>query len=141
MIKTSLTEKALNIASDAHKNQRDKGGAPYILHPLHLAEEMTDEASTCVALLHDVIEDTDVTLEHLAEAGFYPEITEALALLTRQETQDYMEYIAKIKKNPLARVVKLADLRHNADLSRLEHPSEADLARREKYLKALGLLK
>ena len=140
MIKTHLTEKALNIATLAHEKQADKGGKPYILHPLRVAENMTDEASACVALLHDVIEDTYVTLKELEAEGFYPEIIEALKLLTHHEAQDYMEYIAAIAENPLARNVKIADLRHNADLTRIEKPTREDFTRQEKYLKALKFL-
>lgn len=141
MIYTTLTKKALDIASRAHKDQMDKSGLPYIFHPFHLAEQMTDEATCCVALLHDVVEDTPLTFEDLEKEGFYPEIIEALKLLTHDDDVEYMDYVAEIKKNPIARAVKLADLRHNADLSRLEKPTEKDILRREKYLGAIEFLK
>ena len=141
MLYTTLTKKALDIASRAHKDQMDKSGLPYIFHPFHLAEQMTDEATCCVALLHDVVEDTPLTFEDLEKEGFYPEIIEALKLLTHDDDVEYMDYVAEIKKNPIARAVKLADLRHNADLSRLEKPTEKDILRREKYLGAIEFLK
>ena len=139
MIYTELTIKAMNLAYNAHHGQFDKGGVPYIFHPIHLAEEMDDEYSTCVALLHDTVEDTDVTLEQLA--AFFPrEIVEAVDLLTHREGVEYFDYVRTIKMNPLAAKVKLADLRHNSDLSRMDEVTEKTLARREKYLAAIRLL-
>ena len=82
MIYTKLTKKAMKIAFEAHKNQTDKNGMPYIYHPIHLAEQMSDEATVCVALLHDVVEDTDTTFEDLEKEGFTPEIISALKLMT-----------------------------------------------------------
>ncbi len=140
MLYTVLTKKALRIAFDAHKDQVDKTGLPYVFHPFHLAEQMTDEASACVALLHDVIEDSDITLEVLASEGFPPEVLEALSLLTHDPEVPYMDYVRSIKKNPLARKVKLADLAHNSDLSRLDTVTEYDQIRNEKYRKAQELL-
>ena len=140
MIYTTLTKKALKLCFDAHKDQIDKSGMPYVYHPFHLAEQMTDELTTVVALLHDVVEDTPYTLNDLREMGFPEEVIEALALLTHEKTMPYMEYVARIKQNPIAVAVKLADLRHNSDLTRLDHPGEKDLARVEKYRKAIRLL-
>ena len=114
MIYTKLTIRAMKIAYEAHHGQVDKAGIPYVLHPLHLAEQMDDEASTCVALLHDVVEDTDWTLEQL-KAEFPQEVTDALALLTHAEGVPFMEYVRPIKQNTIARKVKLADLAHNCD--------------------------
>ncbi|MDE5582686.1 MAG: HD domain-containing protein [Ruminococcus sp.] len=119
MIYTELTKKAMQIAYEAHQGQYDKGDVPYIFHPYHVAEQMTDETTTCTALLHDVIEDTEITLEHL-EKEFPQEITEALKLLTRDGSMTYSEYIERLKHNPVARAVKLADLKHNSDMSRLD---------------------
>ena len=119
MIYTSLTNKAMKLAYAAHCGQADKGGIPYIFHPYHLAEQMTEEISACVALLHDVVEDTDVTFEELAQE-FPKEVIEALRLLTHAEGTDYLEYVKAIKANPVARAVKLADIAHNSDESRLE---------------------
>lgn len=140
MIYTTLTKKALKLCFDAHKDQIDKSEIPYVYHPFHLAEQMTDELTTVVALLHDVVEDTPHTLNDLREMGFPEEVIEALALLTHEKTVPYMEYMARIKQNPIAVAVKLADLRHNSDLTRLDHPGEKDLARVEKYRKAIRLL-
>ena len=113
---------------------------PYVLHPFHLAEQMEDEDTTIVALLHDVVEDTDYTLEDIQNMGFPQQILDALALLTHDDAVPYMEYVAAIRNNPIATAVKLADLTHNSDLSRLETIDEKAILRREKYLKAIELL-
>lgn len=141
MIYTENTKKALKLCFEAHKEQVDKSGLPYVFHPLHLAEQMKDEETTVAALLHDVIEDTDYTLNDLREMGFSEPILAALALLTHDDDTPYMDYVLQIKKNPIARAVKLADLTHNSDLSRLDTVDEKVIARREKYLKAMELLK
>ncbi len=142
MIYTDNTKKALKLCFAAHKEQKDKSGLPYVFHPFHLAEQMEDEESTVVALLHDVAEDTDHTLEDIAAMGFSRNVIEALALLTHDEAVPYMEYVKAIHKNPLARKVKLADLRHNSDLSRLDADQidEKALARVKKYAEAIKLL-
>ena len=101
---------------------------------------MKDETTTVVALLHDVIEDTDYTFNDLIAMGFYGAIIEAIELMTHEEGVPYMDYVEKIKSNPIAREVKLADLRHNSDLSRLDAPTEKDKMRVEKYRKAIVLL-
>lgn len=120
MIYTSMTKQALKICYNAHLNQVDKSGLPYVFHPFHLAEQMDTEETVCIALLHDVIEDTNYTFEDLIKAGFNENIINALMLLTHKDDTPYMEYIKKIKTNPLATKVKLADLHHNSDLSRLD---------------------
>ena len=140
MIYTKKTKLAMKIAYEAHKGQMDKCGVPYIFHPVHLAEQMTDEKTTCVALLHDVVEDTPITFEEISEYGFDEDIIGALRLLTRDLYVPYMDYVAKIKENPIARKVKLADLRHNSDLSRLDGVDERALQRNEKYKAAIKLL-
>ena len=140
MLYTPATKKALALCFQAHKDQLDKGGMPYVFHPFHLAEQMTDEDTTVLALLHDVVEDTPYTLEDLARMGFSPRVLEALALMTHDPAIPYMDYVAKIKANPLARAVKLADLRHNSDLSRLDSPNPRVLMRAEKYRQAIALL-
>lgn len=117
MIYTPLTNKAMQIAYRAHHGQVDKSGIPYIFHPIHLAEQMDDEISCCVALLHDTVEDTDVTLEDLKEI-FPPEVTDVVALMTHHDDTDYFDYVRRIKANPVAKKVKLADLAHNSDQSR-----------------------
>lgn len=132
---------ALKICFEAHKEQVDKSGMPYVFHPFHLAEQMEDEKTTIVALLHDTIEDTDYTFDDLIKLGFEDDVTEVLKLITHVDDVPYMEYIAKIKDNPIARKVKLADLRHNIDLSRLEVVDEKALNRKEKYVQAIAFLK
>ena len=140
MIYTPMTKKALQLCFEAHREQKDKSGLPYVFHPFHLAEQMHSEETTVVALLHDVVEDTEYTVEDLSNMGFNQTITDALALLTHDKKTEYLEYVRKIKENPIAAAVKLADLRHNADLSRLDVVDERALARREKYLQAIGIL-
>ena len=140
MIYTKFTKRAMKLCFEAHKNQVDKAGLPYVFHPFHVAECMKDELSTVVALLHDVVEDSSYTLKDLQALGFPPAVTDALALLTHDPAVPYGDYIAAIKCNPLASAVKLADLRHNSDLSRLEAPSEKDVARVKKYQQAIALL-
>ena len=140
MIYTPKTKMALKLCFAAHKEQTDKSGLPYVFHPFHLAEQMQTEETTIVALLHDVVEDTDYTLEDLATMGFEPVIIDALKLLTHDEDTPYMDYVRAIKNHPIAKTVKLADLKHNSDLTRLDAVDEKALARREKYLKALELL-
>lgn len=142
MIYTPMTQRAMRIAYDAHHGQRDKSGAPYIFHPIHLAEQMDDEISCCVALLHDTVEDTDVTLEQLRRA-FPAEVVDAVALMTHDPGTDYFDYVRKIRENPIARKVKLADLAHNSDQSRCAGSgiSEEKLLRlREKYRRAWEIL-
>ena len=140
MIYTPLTKKAMKIAFEAHKEQIDKSGMPYIYHPIHLAEQMVDEATTCVALLHDVVEDTETTFEALEREGFTAEIIEALKLLTHNDAVPYMEYVVAIKNNPIAKTVKLADLAHNSDLTRLDVVDEKAVKRVEKYKQAIMFL-
>lgn len=141
MIYTDKTKKALKLCYEAHKDQVDKTGVPYVFHPFHVAEQMKDEATTVVALLHDVVEDTDYTLDDIAAEGFGQDIVDAVALMTHEDDVPYLDYVAKLKSNPIARAVKLADLAHNSDLSRL---GEIDLETRKrlvKYEKAAALLK
>lgn len=140
MLYTPLTKKALKLCFEAHKDQVDKSGLPYVFHPFHLAEEMTDEDTTVVALLHDVVEDTDYTLEDLAEMGFGEKIVEAVRVMTHLEGVPYMEYLAQVKQNPIALQVKLADIRHNSDPTRPNVIDEKVLARAEKYRKATAFL-
>ena len=140
MIYTPLTKKAMKLCFEAHKDQVDKSGLPYVFHPFHLAEQMTDELTTVTALLHDVVEDSDYTLADLGEMGFPATVLDALAMLTHDDGSAYLEYVARLKTNLIARAVKLADLRHNSDLTRLDHVDEKALVRVEKYRKAIELL-
>ena len=142
MIYTPLTMKAMKIAYDAHHGQVDKAGVPYVFHPLHLAEQMDDEISCCAALLHDTVEDTDVTLEQLA-AEFPAEVVEAVRLLTHAPGTDYYDYVRAIRENPIAMKVKFADLDHNSDQSRfagVRVPEERLGYFRDKYAKARAIL-
>ena len=140
MIYTKLTCEAMKIAYAAHHGQVDKGGIPYIFHPMHLAEQMDDEYSTCVALLHDVVEDTDVTLEQLA-AIFPGPVIHAVSLMTHGKDEPYAEYVARVATDPIAKKVKLADLRHNSDQTRMPDADPAKLAYfQEKYRKAFEIL-
>lgn len=140
MIYTEMTKKALRLSFDAHKDQVDKSGMPYVYHPFHLAEQMDSEETVTVALLHDVVEDTDYTMEDMIAMGFPKSVTDALALMTHDKAVPYMDYVAKIKANPIATAVKLADLRHNSDTSRLETIDETVLRRVQKYRDAIALL-
>lgn len=140
MIYTAMTKKALALCFEAHKSQVDKSGLPYVFHPFHLAEQMKDEMTTIVALLHDVMEDTSITAEDLRGMGFPEAAIAALQRLTHDASTPYLEYVARLKADPIAREVKLADLRHNSDLARLDVVTETDLARVEKYKKAISLL-
>ena len=140
MIYTELTKKALKLCFLAHKDQVDKTGMPYVFHPFHLAEQMTDEISTACALLHDVIEDTDFTLDDIRNMGFPEEYIEVLRLLTHEESVPYFDYIRNLADNPVATRVKLADLYHNSDLSRMDEIDERALERCEKYKRAIALL-
>jgi len=140
MIYTPMTKKALAVCFEAHKSQVDKSGLPYVFHPFHLAEQMKDEMTTIVALLHDVIEDTSITVEELRDMGFPAEAIAAIQIMTHDKSIPYMDYVARIKKNPIAREVKLADLKHNSDLARLNEVAEKDLERLKKYKKAISLL-
>ena len=140
MIYTELTKKALKLCFEAHKEQEDRSEMPYVFHPFHLAEQMTDELTTVVALLHDVVEDTPIALDDIRRQGFPAEVIDALKLLTHDKQVPYMEYVARIRENPVARAVKLADLQHNSDLSRLNTLTAKDLARVAKYAEAIQIL-
>ena len=140
MIYTDLTKKALKLSFETHKDQVDKTGMPYIFHPFHLAEQMDDEISTVCALLHDVVEDSQITFENLLQMGFPHEVIEVLKLLTHEKSVPYMQYVEKIATNPIAKKVKIADLRHNSDLTRLNVVDETALNRANKYKRALDIL-
>ena len=139
MIYTEQTKKAMIIAYNAHHGQVDKSGVPYIFHPIHVAEQMETEEECIVALLHDTVEDTNITFEVL-EKEFSATVIEALKLLTHDESIDYFDYVRKFKNNPIAKKVKLADLYHNSDITRMENPTEKDWKRKEKYHKAILIL-
>ena len=140
MIYTELTKKAINIAYKAHDGQLDRSGIPYIFHPMHIADQMTTEETCIVAILHDVVEDTDVTLEELKEAGFGEDIIHAIDLLTHRDGVPYLDYVRALKDDPIASVVKLADLNHNSDRTRLNVITKKDEQRFIKYQKAKEIL-
>jgi (p)ppGpp synthase/HD superfamily hydrolase len=142
MIYTEMTKKAMRIAFDAHKEQVDKTGMPYIYHPFHLAEQMHDEVSVCAALLHDVVEDTEITFGDLAAQGISNEVIEAVRLLTHANGISYMDYVHAIKEsgNATAIAIKLADLYHNSDVSRIGEIDEKTSACLEEYKIAINLL-
>ena len=140
MIYTELTKKALKLCFEAHKDQVDKSGLPYVHHPFDLAEQMETEDTVIVALLHDVVEDTEYTLDDIRAMGFPERIVEALSYMTHDDAVPYLDYVAKIKENPIATAVKLADLKHNSDISRLDVVDEKALERVEKYRKAMAIL-
>ena len=140
MIYTKWTKLAMRICFEKHKAQVDKCGMPYPFHPFHVAESMKDESTTCVALLHDILEDTDTTAQELRDLGFSKEIVDAIALMTHDKAVPYLDYIRTIKANPIARAVKISDLTHNSDLSRLDTITDKDVERAKKYKKALEIL-
>jgi hypothetical protein len=140
VIYTNLTRTAMTIACRAHQGQLDKAGYPYIHHPLHVAEQMTDEYTCAAALLHDVMEDTPVTARELRAAGIPDPVVEALTLLCHDPDVPYLDYVRRLKDNPIARAVKLADLGHNSDVSRLDSVTPRDEMRLERYRRAMALL-
>ncbi len=135
-----LFEKAISIATKAHAGQKDKAGAPYLLHVLRVMMSVEKMDEKIVALLHDVVEDSETTIEELANEGFSKNILRAVELLTKTENKSYQDYIQKIKKHKLAKVVKLADLKDNMNVSRLKTLTENDKLRIKKYRTAYKLL-
>ena len=132
---------AYKIATMAHSGQVDKAGAAYILHPIAVAKMVDSEKEKCVALLHDVLEDTDITAECLRKLLGDDETADAVECLTRKSGESYNAYIRRVAQNPIARHVKIADLSHNMELSRLPVVTEADIKRNEKYRKAMDFLR
>ena len=133
-------ERAIEIAARAHAGQVDKAGAPYILHPIRMMLNVDSLEARMAAVLHDVVEDSDVTLEQLRAEGFPASVIEAVEALTKREGEDYEAFIRRVAPNVLARQVKLADLRDNSELSRIAQPSEKDRLRIEKYQRAIQYL-
>ena len=132
MIYTKLTKRALEVAMQAHKGQADPAGFPYILHPILVAEKQTEEMAAVAALLHDVVEDSDFEIRDLYEFGFPEEAVEAVSALTHKKGEPYDHYIERVKHNPIATAVKLADLEQNMAPARLAMCSEERRARLEK---------
>lgn len=140
MIYTTMVNSAMLIAYEAHRDQKDKGGTPYIFHPAHLAEQFEEESKVVVALLHDVVEDTDWTMEGLENTGFFSqEVLDAIEAITRRDGEPYTDYIARVKRNEIARAVKRADLIHNLTQSRCWYALPSFLMDRyESALEELG---
>lgn len=136
----SIVDIALSIATQAHEGQLDKAGIEYIKHPIYVANQVKSEKEKAVALLHDVLEDSPVSAEELLIAGLPEEVVTAVKVLTKKPMQNYQAYLETVKKNSLARVVKLADLKHNSDLSRLTSITEKDRERLKKYKNAIDFL-
>lgn len=136
-----MLEKAIRIASIAHKNQKDKNGKPYILHPLRVMLSFESYDEKIVAVLHDVIEDSNFTLKDLKEEGFSKEIIEAIDAISRREEEEYFEFIKRVITNKMASRVKLKDLADNMNISRIENPKAEDFNRIKKYKKAEKMIK
>lgn len=136
----STLERAIALAAEAHAGMVDKAGAPYILHPLRVMLRVADERARIAAVLHDVVEDTEWTLERLREEGFDPEVLAAVDALTRRNGEDYYDFCRRAAQHPIARIVKRADIEDNLDLSRIPDPSPEDHVRIERYRRALDLL-
>jgi (p)ppGpp synthase/HD superfamily hydrolase len=128
-----MLEKAIQCAVTAHAGQKDKAGAPYILHPLRIMMKMGNEVEMITAALHDVVEDSPLTLADLRAEGFSEEIIAAVDHLTRREGEAYEIFINRLRHNPLAVKVKLADLEDNMDIRRIRNVTESDIERIRKY--------
>lgn len=135
-----LLEKALQIATNAHIYQVDKAGSPYIFHPIRVSDRCYTDEERIVALLHDTIEDTNITPEYLLSEGFPRNIVDAILSVTRNEEESYEDFVKRSYLNPIGRQVKIHDLEDNMDITRLEQIMEKDLARLNKYLKAYRYL-
>lgn len=138
---TQTLERAIAIAATAHAGQVDKGGAPYILHPLKVMLRMSSLEERIVAVLHDVVEDSGISLEDLRKEGFSEAVLSAIESVTKVPGESYEDFVERAAQNPIGRVVKLADLEENSDLSRIASPSWEDLERIEKYRRAIGRLR
>ena len=133
-------DQAISIATKAHTGQLDKAGQPYILHPLRLMLKFHAEDEMIVAVLHDVVEDSLFTLESLKEYGFSEIVINAIASLTKSKGESYEDFVSRVSNNDLARKIKIEDIKDNLDLTRLDKVTDKDLARVEKYHRALKRL-
>lgn len=140
MLYTPATKRALRYCLACHEGQLDKTGMPYALHPIHLAEQMRSEEETCAALLHDVMEDCGKTPDDLRNIGMSERVVEALTLLAHDPALPYLDYVRRLRDNPVARAVKNADLRHNSQLARLDEVRPRDVGRLRKYMEARVVL-
>lgn len=139
-IKQGTLERAIEIAARVHAGQVDKGGAPYILHPLRVMLRVAPGAQQIVAVLHDVVEDSEVTFEELEREGFSAEVISGLRAVTKVQGESYEDFVARAALDPVGKAVKLADLMENSDLSRIAEPSQKDLERVAKYGRAIQYL-
>lgn len=135
-----LLARAIQIATEAHQGQKDRYGAPYILHPLRVMQRLVTSAEKTAGILHDVVEDTDWTFESLRKEGFPDDLLEALKAVTKQDREDYEQFVRRSAANPLAKRVKIADLEDNMDLTRMPEVSEKDVPRLQKYVKSWHFL-
>ncbi len=135
-----LLSKALEICKEAHSGQTDKAGLPYYLHPVRVAERCNTVSEKIVGLLHDTIEDTHITVEYLRNEGFPAYIVDAILAVTKRNGEDYDTFVARVKRNPIGRAVKIHDLEDNMDMSRLKVVSSVDICRQKKYEKAYRFL-
>lgn len=138
---TDLLQIAIDIARRAHAGQVDKGGAPYIEHPLRVMAALDDPETKIAGVLHDVVEDSDITLADLREAGLPETSVAAVEALTKRSGEAYEAYLARVMANRMALRVKIADMTDNSDLSRLPSPTEKDLRRHDKYQRILPRLR
>ena len=141
---SKLIRKVYNYAKAHHEGQLRKSGEPYIIHPVQVAYILStlglDDSTICAALLHDVVEDTKISFDDLKEYGFPNQIIEAVKALTKQKNESYDVYIDRVIRNPIAKKVKLADMKHNSDITRIKNPSQKDYDRCQKYLDKIQYL-
>jgi (p)ppGpp synthase/HD superfamily hydrolase len=136
----STLERAIEIAAASHAGQQDKAGAPYILHPLRVMLSVTEPAQRIAAVLHDVVEDTAWTLDQLRSEGFGDDVIRAIDALTKRDGEDYFAFVERAGRDPIARAVKIADIRDNLDVTRIATVTDRDRARLDKYRQALARL-
>ena len=132
-----LYDLALLIAIRAHEGQKDKSEREYVMHPIRVAERCKDPRAKIVALLHDTIEDTNITADYLRSEGFPEEIIGAVLSVTKQEGESYEDFVCRAAENPIGKEVKIADLEDNMDIRRLREITDEDVVRLQKYLRAL----
>jgi (p)ppGpp synthase/HD superfamily hydrolase len=134
-------ERAIAIAAEGHAGQVDKAGLPYILHPLRVMLRMKTTEERVAAVLHDILEDTHWTVDQLRKEGFSDQILAAIEAVTRREDETYDDFVDRAARDPIGRRVKIADLEDNADLTRIERPTDKDHARVQKYQRAIARIR
>lgn len=140
MKKVELIKLAVSIAVEAHADHVDKGGAPYVSHVMRVADKVKGRDAIAVAVLHDVIEDSEISFDELLRRGIPLNVVELVAVLTRKAGEKYADYIVRVGYNPVARAIKIADLEDNMDLKRLPKVGKSDLVRLNKYINAYKYL-